>query len=71
MRKVASKKMIKARSLRKKGMTLQQIAEVIGVTRQGARHLILRSDKFLGPPFLGKYHDFKQYRSENERNARS
>ena len=70
MRKVASKKMIKARSLRKRGMTLQQIAEALEITRQGARHLIMRADKFLGPPFLGSYAGFKQYRSECARNTR-
>lgn len=61
MRKSPSKKMIRARSLRKKGHTLDEIAAVLKVTRQGAQWLIRRSDDFMAPPELGNYYGFKAF----------
>lgn len=57
--------MIAARSLRKKGRTLDQIAAALGVTRQGARYLLGASDKFATLK-LGSYKDFKKYMKESD-----
>jgi len=67
MRKKPSKNMIKARSLRKKGMTLQEIASEMGISRQGARWLVQRSDDFMAPPIIGTYWGFKDYCERNTR----
>lgn len=66
MRLEPSPRMLRARKLRKEGLTLQEIAEAMIISRQGARWLIKRSDDFLAPPHLGEYKQFKKW--QNARN---
>lgn len=56
-----------ARAMRKKGATLQEIAEYMKITRAGARWLIKRSDDFLGPPQIGNYKDYKRWIHERNK----
>lgn len=60
MRTKPSEKMLKARNLRLARNTLEQIAEKIGVSRQGARYLLKMSDRFFVPA-IGDYRSYKRY----------
>lgn len=60
-RKEPSDKMIKARELRLQRKSLDEIGEKLAVTRQGARYLLLESDRFFEPK-IGTYKDYKKVR---------
>lgn len=63
--------MLRVRRLRKKGLTLDEIAERVKVTRQGARWLLQRSDDFCAPPVLGSYKAFKELKYERNKSVHS
>lgn len=58
-------RMLKARHLRMKGFTLDEIAATLvpPVTRQGARHILQASDKFYELQ-LGSYEHFRKYKKK-------
>jgi orotate phosphoribosyltransferase-like protein len=71
MRKKPSRKMLRARAMRKKGCTLDEIGKELKVTKQGARWLLGRADELCGMPHLGTYWAFKRFLNEGKKGIRS